>query len=133
MDVGVLLIPSGLISVIALYLPRNFVGIASLPASLALLAGIVGQLIAHVRWGQSIGKRSVGIRVVVHDGQPAELWRIILLRNAVPSIASAFCRPLTLIDVLFIFGAEHRCLHDYLAGTRVVKAAAEANATPPAQ
>lgn len=29
---------------------------------------------------------------------------------------------LWLIDVLFIFGPTRRCLHDYLAGTHVVRA-----------
>ena len=29
---------------------------------------------------------------------------------------------LGLVNILFIFGPEKRCLHDYIAGTRVIKA-----------
>ncbi|MCL4296805.1 MAG: hypothetical protein KJ077_13795 [Anaerolineae bacterium] len=33
---------------------------------------------------------------------------------------------LSLVDILFIFGQEHRCLHDQLAGTWVINEYAQA-------
>ncbi|NNB89659.1 RDD family protein [Corallococcus exiguus] len=72
--------------------------------------------------GASLGKRLLGIRVVRGDGLPAEVWRIALLRNALPMALCGYCVWFGLVDALFIVGEERRCLHDWVAGTRVVKA-----------
>ncbi|TQF13714.1 RDD family protein [Myxococcus llanfairpwllgwyngyllgogerychwyrndrobwllllantysiliogogogochensis] len=72
--------------------------------------------------GASLGKRLLGIRVVRRDGRPAEVWRIALLRNALPLALCGYFGWLGLVDALFIVGEERRCLHDWVAGTRVVKA-----------
>lgn len=72
--------------------------------------------------GASIGKRLLGICVVRQDGLPAEVWRIALLRNALPMALGGYYGWFGLVDALFIFGEERRCLHDWVAGTRVVKA-----------
>jgi uncharacterized RDD family membrane protein YckC len=73
------------------------------------------------QYGQSIGKRQYRIRVVLMDGSPASVARILLLRNFVPGLLASFCGPLGLIDSLMIFGNDKRCLHDAIAGTKVVK------------
>jgi len=90
---------------------------AYVPALLLLLvqAGLIRGT------GASLGKRLLGIRVVRGDGRPAEVWRIALLRNALPSALCSYCGWLGLVDALFIAGEERRCLHDWVAGTRVVK------------
>ncbi|MCP3104232.1 RDD family protein [Myxococcus sp. K15C18031901] len=72
--------------------------------------------------GASLGKRLLGIRVIRRDGLPAEVWRIALLRNALPMALCGYCVWFGLVDALFIVGEERRCLHDWVAGTRVVKA-----------
>ncbi|GEL75618.1 hypothetical protein MVI01_74020 [Myxococcus virescens] len=72
--------------------------------------------------GASLGKRLLGICVVRSDGRPAEVWRIALLRNALPMALCGYCVWFGLVDALFIVGEERRCLHDWVAGTRVMKA-----------
>jgi uncharacterized RDD family membrane protein YckC len=74
-----------------------------------------------LRNGQSIGKKLVGIKVVRADGTAVSLGRIFWLRNALNAAISIV--PLYgLIDILFIFGSSHQCLHDKIADTIVVKA-----------
>ncbi len=78
------------------------------------------------RFRASIGKRSAGIRMVRSDGSEAELWRLIFVRGLPQWLISGLgillpvINLLTLVDVLFIFGKPHRCLHDYIADTIVV-------------
>jgi len=90
---------------------------------LAVLAIVQGILIA--RRSQSIGKVLLGLRIIrVGDLQPAGFMRGYLLRGAVPWFIEQI--PLLgglfwMVDVSFIFSAERRCLHDLIAGTKVVK------------
>jgi len=80
--------------------------------------------------GQNLGKLIVGLRVVrASDGAPAGFVHAALLRFVLP-VALLFLLNLLpglgflffLVDFCFIFGEQHRCLHDLIAGTRVVKA-----------
>ncbi|MCA8991875.1 MAG: RDD family protein [Planctomycetaceae bacterium] len=69
---------------------------------------------------QSLGKYLVGTRI--HDyesGEPASAVQTILLRLFVNQLIASICGIYGLIDVLFIFGDEHRCLHDQIASTYV--------------
>jgi uncharacterized RDD family membrane protein YckC len=75
--------------------------------------------------GQTVGKKLTGIRIVDLDGDVPSFGRLIGLRYLpiflimrIPFIGP-FSR---LLDVLFIFRSDRRCLHDLLAGTRVVTA-----------
>jgi uncharacterized RDD family membrane protein YckC len=73
------------------------------------------------RYGQTMAKRALGIKVVRSDGSKASLGRIFWLRNVVNVLLSAI--PLYgLIDMLFIFGERRQCIHDLIADTIVVKA-----------
>ena len=77
------------------------------------------------KYGQTIGKRWVGIKVVRKDGTRASLGRIFWLRNFVNVLISLIPfagRFYALVDSLFIFGSERQCLHDKIADTVVVKA-----------
>jgi uncharacterized RDD family membrane protein YckC len=74
---------------------------------------------------QSIGKMALKIKIVTLDGKNAGLARILLLRMLPISLVSVI--PLIgsfvgIADTLFIFRADQRCVHDLIAGTRVVKA-----------
>ena len=76
------------------------------------------------KYGQTIGKRAVGIKVVQTDGRRCELWRFIFLRYGVTTMLGAI--PLVgafvgIVDPLMIFGQEQRCLHDLIANTIVVQ------------
>jgi len=75
--------------------------------------------------GQSIGKRLLNIRIVLfQDNAPPGFLHAWLLRNFVPGIISlvpylGFI--FVLVDALFIFSEQRRCIHDHIAGTKVVK------------
>lgn len=83
-----------------------------------------GYLLA--KGGQTIGKRLVGTRIVsVTDGQILPLARVFCLRYLpiwVIALVPFVGNLIALIDILFIFREDRRCLHDLIAGTRVVNA-----------
>jgi uncharacterized RDD family membrane protein YckC len=83
------------------------------------------QLWMVIRHRASIGKRVMKARMTRPDGGEAPVWRIVLLRALPVAVLSAVpvANLLVLVDALFIFGKPRRCLHDYLGGTIVVKAA----------
>lgn len=69
--------------------------------------------------GQSLGKMLLFIRIVNVNGEIPGFISGVILRNWLRAALSTI--PLFgLIDVLFIFTESRRCIHDYLAGTRVV-------------
>jgi uncharacterized RDD family membrane protein YckC len=96
-------------------------GMAAGVAYLALV-GLQAYLIATT--GQSIGKRWFKIKIVKLDGSRVSFgtgvlvrqWLISLLQY-IPGIGSVT----SLNDVLFIFRADRRCVHDFLAGTKVIQ------------
>lgn len=74
--------------------------------------------------GQTIGKKVLEIKIVDLNGnvpvfQPQLLIRyaVFVLPGQVPFVGQLF----SLINVLFIFSAEKRCIHDLVAKTKVVK------------
>ena len=93
--------------------------------------GLVVHLALHgyplARYGQTWGKRLLGIRVADRDGGKPSLATLVL-RRALP-IDIASCLPLAgqvvpLANILLIFRRDRRCGHDHLAGTWVVKTTA---------
>ena len=75
--------------------------------------------------GQTWGKRLLKLRIVDLEGRKPEFWKMLGLRYGVGWIASLI--PVlgtlyALVDVLFIFREDQRCIHDHIAGTRVVVA-----------
>lgn len=68
--------------------------------------------------GQTIGKMVLGIQIRTLDGRLPGFFQGVILRNWLRQLLS-FIPLFGLIDALFIFGESRRCLHDYLAGTRV--------------
>ena len=77
----------------------------------------------HAR-GQTLGKMIVGTQIVsaeTRDRLP--LARVALMRYLpihVTSIIPIFAQLLGLIDALFIFRRDKRCVHDLIAGTVVI-------------
>jgi uncharacterized RDD family membrane protein YckC len=75
--------------------------------------------------GQTIGKALLKIRIVRSDGSPASFGRIVGLRYLTTSVLASIPVVGTiygLLDVLLIFRASRRCLHDNIADTIVVTA-----------
>ncbi|MFT5419359.1 MAG: putative RDD family membrane protein YckC [Candidatus Endobugula sp.] len=77
----------------------------------------------HLKNGQTWGKHLVGIRIVGSNGNPISVKELLLKRfffqyviASVPKVGFI----LALIDIMFIFSENKRCLHDYLAKTHVV-------------
>jgi uncharacterized RDD family membrane protein YckC len=75
--------------------------------------------------GQTLGKRWLGIRVVKMDDTPVGFLRGVFLREWVIAVAGFIPVAgsfVSLADAVAIFGRERRCIHDGLAGTKVVLA-----------
>jgi uncharacterized RDD family membrane protein YckC len=90
-------------------------------SGIAFLVFAVYQLSMLVRQGQTLGKKAMNIRIVNYsDGQIPPTGRLLGMRYIVNSLLGNI--PFyTFLDLLFIFGSERRCIHDYLAGTKVVE------------
>ena len=98
-------------------------GSIAIVVGLAVWAIITFRLVMQNGW--TLGKRACGIRVVRSSGMPASVSRIFFLRNvviqliaSVPLVGPIFA----LVDILYIFTEDRRCLHDLIADTIVVRA-----------
>lgn len=99
---------------------QMFVGVTILGVGLLALA--IYQLRLLASQGQTIGKKLMHMRIVNYeDGATAGPGRTIWKRAVLNGLLGNFVPLYGLIDVLFIFGEERRCLHDYIAGTKVVE------------
>lgn len=92
---------------------------------LMVLSFAIYQLYLISTTGQSLAKRWLGIKIVRIDGSPAGFVHGVLLRSFVTGALGAI--PfigwiISIVDPLMIFGEERRCLHDHIAGTRVIVA-----------
>lgn len=99
-------------------------------ASVSLLVALLLQAILIYARGQNLGKLACGGRVVRADtGEPAGFLRGVLMRFFLPVAIILFLNSETyvlgwvflVVDFCFMFRADHRCLHDLMAGTKVVK------------
>lgn len=82
------------------------------------------QVIMLTMRGQHLGKWMLGLVIVRDDGSQAGFLHGFLLRDGitlliglVPCIGGLY----KLVNDLFIFSEDQRCLHDRIAGTRVIK------------
>lgn len=103
---------------------------------------VIAQIVLYIvlnsylfkRYGQSIGKRMMGIAIVsFKNGQLLSLSKIINYRYLpiwLIGIASLYSIELgiigvmlhfiSMLDKIYIFRPERRTLHDYIAGTKVI-------------
>jgi uncharacterized RDD family membrane protein YckC len=109
----------------------------------AVLAWLVWQIVLLYKYGQTVGKKAMGIRVVRMDGTRVSFARFFFLRGLATGIIGAVVGGIigavahitwggnifTLVDCALIFGAAHRCIHDYIADTQVVTAESSPHAT----
>jgi uncharacterized RDD family membrane protein YckC/predicted RNA-binding Zn-ribbon protein involved in translation (DUF1610 family) len=97
---------------------------------LALLIGIcalgITQLVLLSSQGQTIGKKLASVRIVMlDDGSNPGFLRAVMMRGFIPGVISAIPYIgfiFSIVDILFIFTEDRRCLHDHIAGTIVVEA-----------
>src|SRR5262245_53390791 len=94
-------------------------GLLSLPLFLGAMGFIAWAwitLLLVARYGQTIAKRLVEIRVIRSDGSEASLGRIFWMRNVLNGLLGVI--PLYwLIDLLFILGERRQTIHDLVADT----------------
>lgn len=104
----------------------NYGGAALGLLGLGMLAIVGYQWYLLATLGQTIGKRQLGIKIVlVKDLSNGGFVANVLLRvfaagvvKAVPVLGGL----ISIADPLFIFRDDRRCIHDHIAGTCVIKA-----------
>jgi uncharacterized RDD family membrane protein YckC len=75
------------------------------------------------RYGQTLGKRILGIAIVTLDNRVPPFFQLITQRYLTQWLAGMI--PfiglfLRLVDILAIFRPDRRCIHDHLAKTKVI-------------
>lgn len=129
-DVVIAMAAMWVVSVVTPWNPFNTEGFAwsraqflSPALGFLLFMAINGWLLATR--GQTVGKSLLKIRIARPDGSPASLGRLLGLRYGVGSainIIPAAGQVWGIVDALLIFRKSHRCLHDSIADTIVLKA-----------
>jgi uncharacterized RDD family membrane protein YckC len=87
------------------------------------VAFVVVQAFPLIANGQTWGKTALKIKIVDLQGAKPDFLKMIAMRygigaaiQLIPIAGSIY----GLVDALFIFREDKRCIHDHLAGTRVV-------------
>jgi uncharacterized RDD family membrane protein YckC len=73
--------------------------------------------------GQSLGKKWTGIKIVKLDGSPVTFGSGVGMRSWLPGLISSIPYLgglFALTDTLLIFRENRQCLHDEMAGTKVI-------------
>ncbi|NRB39794.1 MAG: RDD family protein [Pseudomonadales bacterium] len=122
------------ITVPLMYFTGGFDGISegvqpSLSYTLVIaLIGAIVFLVIHgkiiIRDGQTWGKKALNIKIVTMSGEHPSIQTLAKRYGfywGVPQIPT-IGQFLSIINILFIFSKSKRCIHDHVAGTRVVEA-----------
>jgi len=127
----------GLILVIPLLPFMFFLGFFNNPEGMdfgkTALFGIIGfglHALINYRFlsqtGQTIGKKVAKTKIVdAVTGEKPDIKSLLLKRQGfqqVLGIVPVISMILTLIDLCFIFRKDRRCIHDFVANTKVIKA-----------
>ena len=96
-----------------------------------LISLILGQILYWIfngklfyKHGQSIGKKILDIKIVDLNNNLPKLSSSYGLRYIISGLfpfIPILGNFLGLIDILFIFRKDRRCIHDHIAGTKVIK------------
>ena len=109
--------------VLVLILGGIDLNIAPVLALMAFAVFVIVQVVLLTKDGQTLGKKALKIRIVKRDtGQNGGFVTNVLLRMVVNWILAAFIPFYGLVDKLFIFREDRRCIHDFIAGTQVIDA-----------
>lgn len=87
-----------------------------------IVAYVVVQIVLLSTKGQTIGKKCMHIRIVtLHTQENAGFMANVMMRGFLNGLIGAI--PFyVLVDDLFIFRKDRRCIHDFLANTEVIDA-----------
>lgn len=95
-----------------------------------LLMGVLGIIVFFVihgkslaQSGQTVGKKALNIKIVDMNGNLPTFKEHLVKRYAayfIPSQIPTVGQFINIINILFIFGKEKRCIHDLIAGTKVI-------------
>ncbi len=95
---------------------------------LSLIVGLLVFLAVQgwplVTRGQTVAKMMFKLRIERTDGSKPEAWRLLGLRYGVGilmNVNAIVSMIYGLVDSLLIFRESRQCLHDSIAGTRVIK------------
>jgi uncharacterized RDD family membrane protein YckC len=88
-------------------------------ASLGLL---IAQLVLVSKQGQTLGKRFIGIKIVMKDTLENGGFVVNVLKRGFLNGLLSLIPGYFLVDCLFVFRDDRRCIHDLIAGTCVIKA-----------
>jgi uncharacterized RDD family membrane protein YckC len=95
------------------------------------LLAVLSYVILNGYWlytrGQTVGKRLMKVAIVeTASGERAPFWKLICIRALffplLFTVISPFLACLPIVDQLFVFRKNRRCVHDLAAGTSVVRA-----------
>ncbi|MFB4296044.1 RDD family protein [Actinomadura sp. NTSP31] len=114
-------------------LPRLFAGYV-----VVILLGFAYYTVQHARWGQTLGKRAVGIRVVRAGDHTAAGWGQIVVRQGFIYLGAILTTVLNILlpfgglfgliamldDAWILWDGDRQAVHDMVAGTVVVRAPA---------
>jgi len=94
------------------------------------LLAVVSYLILNGYWlytrGQTVGKRVMKVAIVeTASGERAALWKLVFIRALFFPLLFVVISPvlawLPIVDQVFVFGKSRRCVHDFAAGTSVIR------------
>jgi uncharacterized RDD family membrane protein YckC len=114
----------GLVTLIPYVLLKAFPDSSAILApTLAVLAAIFSiQIWLLCRDGQTLGKKAAGTRIVRVDTEENGGFTTNVLMRAIVSSLPNIVPLYWFVDQLFVFREDRRCLHDLIAGTKVVRA-----------
>ena len=115
-DAFVVGVPYILGSLDAVPTPLRLLGVV---ASLVLLCV---QLYMVATQGQSVGKKLLGTRIVMKDTMENGGFVVNVLKRGFLNGLLSLIPGYFLVDSLFVFREDRRCIHDMIAGTVVVQA-----------
>lgn len=125
----------GIVVLVIVAAPTDLVGkiqsgeLTLVDQAIFAVATFVGYLLIQgyplAKRGQSLGKIAMSVQIVsIDDGRILPFWKLIGLRVLPLTLASQI--PILgnlvgIVDALFIFREDRRCVHDYIASTKVVQ------------
>ena len=94
-----------------------------LGAVVGIISFVIYQWYLLATTEQTIGKKYLKIKIVKNDGEKAGFFVNVVLREWVMTLIGIFPAIggiIQLVDILFIFRDDRKCIHDLIAGTVVI-------------